>query len=44
MSAAKVVSLQVSQEYFVTVTRWLQVDPKITRRKVDDVRTENPFI
>ncbi|MGA9529926.1 MAG: PIN domain-containing protein [Terriglobales bacterium] len=30
-----VVSLQVLQEYFVTVTRKLQVDPQIARRKVE---------
>jgi predicted nucleic acid-binding protein len=30
-----VVSLQVLQEYFVTVTRKLQVDPRIARRKVE---------
>jgi predicted nucleic acid-binding protein len=30
-----VVSLQVLQEYFVTVTRKLQVDAKIARRKVE---------
>jgi predicted nucleic acid-binding protein len=30
-----VVSLQVLQEYFVTVTRKLQVDPSIARRKVE---------
>lgn len=29
-----VVSLQVLQEYFVTVTRKLQVDPQVARRKV----------
>jgi predicted nucleic acid-binding protein len=30
-----VLSLQVLQEYFVTVTRKLQVDPRIARRKVE---------
>ena len=30
-----VVSLQVLQEYFVTVTRKLHVDAKIARRKVE---------
>jgi predicted nucleic acid-binding protein len=30
-----VVSLQVLQEYFVTVTRKLRVDPEIARRKVE---------
>jgi predicted nucleic acid-binding protein len=30
-----VVSLQVLQEYFVTVTRKLHVDPQIARRKVE---------
>ena len=30
-----VVSLQVLQEYFVTVTRKLSVDPEIARRKVE---------
>jgi predicted nucleic acid-binding protein len=30
-----VVSLQVLQEYFVTVTRKLQVDAKIARRKIE---------
>jgi len=30
-----VVSLQVLQEYFVTVTRKLQVDARIARRKVE---------
>ena len=30
-----VVSLQVLQEYFVTVTRKLRVDPQIARRKVE---------
>lgn len=30
-----VVSLQVLQEYFVTVTRKLQVDPRLARRKVE---------
>ena len=30
-----VVSLQVLQEYFVTITRKLQVDPQIARRKVE---------
>jgi predicted nucleic acid-binding protein len=30
-----VVSLQVLQEYFVTVTRKLRVDPAIARRKVE---------
>jgi len=30
-----VVSLQVLQEYFVTVTRKLQVDPRAARRKVE---------
>jgi hypothetical protein len=29
------VSLQVLQEYFVTVTRKLHVDPRIARRKVE---------
>lgn len=30
-----VVSLQVLQEYFVTITRKLRVDPQIARRKVE---------
>jgi predicted nucleic acid-binding protein len=30
-----VVSLQVLQEYFVTVTRKLRLDPRIARRKVE---------
>ena len=30
-----VVSLQVLQEYFVTVTRKLHVDPRVARRKVE---------
>ncbi|MGA7684591.1 MAG: PIN domain-containing protein [Terriglobales bacterium] len=30
-----VISLQVLQEYFVTVTRKLRVDPQIARRKVE---------
>jgi predicted nucleic acid-binding protein len=30
-----VVSLQVLQEYFVTVTRKLHLDPKVARRKVE---------
>jgi predicted nucleic acid-binding protein len=30
-----VVSLQVLQEYFVTITRKLRVDPRIARRKVE---------
>ena len=30
-----VVSLQVLQEYFVTATRKLQLDPRIARRKVE---------
>lgn len=30
-----VVSLQVLQEYFVTVTRKLSVDPRVARRKVE---------
>jgi predicted nucleic acid-binding protein len=30
-----VVSLQVLQEYFVTVTRKLHVDPRVVRRKVE---------
>lgn len=30
-----VVSLQVLQEYFVTVTRKLHIDPQIARRKVE---------
>jgi predicted nucleic acid-binding protein len=30
-----VVSLQVLQEYFVTITRKLQVDPQVARRKVE---------
>jgi predicted nucleic acid-binding protein len=30
-----VVSLQVLQEYFVTVTRKLKLDPRIARRKVE---------
>jgi predicted nucleic acid-binding protein len=30
-----VVSLQVLQEYFVTVTRKLGVDPEVARRKVE---------
>ena len=34
-AASGVVSLQVLQEYFVTITRKLQVDARITRRKVE---------
>jgi len=34
-AATGVVSLQVLQEYFVTVTRKLHVDPSIARRKVE---------
>ena len=34
-SGTGVVSLQVLQEYFVTVTRKLHVDPRIARRKVE---------
>jgi predicted nucleic acid-binding protein len=34
-SGTGVVSLQVLQEYFVTVTRKLGVDPSIARRKVE---------
>lgn len=34
-AATGVVSLQVLQEYFVTVTRKLHVDPRIARRKVE---------
>jgi predicted nucleic acid-binding protein len=30
-----VVSLQILQEYFVTVTRKLKVDPQVARRKVE---------
>jgi predicted nucleic acid-binding protein len=30
-----VVSLQVLQEYFVTVTRKLKVDPQVARRKIE---------
>jgi predicted nucleic acid-binding protein len=30
-----VVSLQVLQEYFVTVTRKLHIDPRVARRKVE---------
>jgi predicted nucleic acid-binding protein len=30
-----VVSLQVLQEYFVTITKKLQVDPRVARRKVE---------
>ncbi len=30
-----VVSLQILQEYFVTITRKLRVDPRIARRKVE---------
>ncbi len=30
-----VVSLQVLQEYFVTITRKLRVDPQVARRKVE---------
>jgi predicted nucleic acid-binding protein len=30
-----VVSLQVLQEYFVTVTRKLRLDPRVARRKVE---------
>jgi predicted nucleic acid-binding protein len=33
--ATGVVSLQVLQEYFVTVTRKLKVDPRVARRKVE---------
>ncbi len=41
-----VVSLQVLQEYFVAITRKLQVDPQVARRKVEllaefDVATPN---
>jgi predicted nucleic acid-binding protein len=41
-----VVSLQVLQEYFVTVTRKFKVDPQVARRKVEliaefDVATPN---
>lgn len=35
LAGTGVVSLQVLQEYFVTVTRKLQVDVKIARRKVE---------
>jgi predicted nucleic acid-binding protein len=35
LAGTGVVSLQVLQEYFVTVTRKLQVDAKIARRKVE---------
>jgi predicted nucleic acid-binding protein len=35
LAGTGVVSLQVLQEYFVTVTRKLRVDPKIARRKVE---------
>jgi predicted nucleic acid-binding protein len=34
-AATGVVSLQVLQEYFVTITRKLHVDPSIARRKVE---------
>jgi predicted nucleic acid-binding protein len=34
-AATGVVSLQVLQEYFVTVTKKLHVDPRIARRKVE---------
>jgi predicted nucleic acid-binding protein len=34
-AATGVVSMQVLQEYFVTVTRKLQVDARIARRKVE---------
>jgi predicted nucleic acid-binding protein len=34
-AATGVVSMQVLQEYFVTVTRKLQVDTRIARRKVE---------
>ena len=34
-AATGVVSLQVLQEYFVTVTKKLHVDPQIARRKVE---------
>jgi predicted nucleic acid-binding protein len=34
-SGSGVVSLQVLQEYFVTVTRKLGVDPEVARRKVE---------
>jgi predicted nucleic acid-binding protein len=34
-SGTGVVSLQVLQEYFVTVTRKLGVDPQVARRKVE---------
>lgn len=34
-AATGVVSLQVLQEYFVTVTRKLHVDPRTARRKVE---------
>ena len=35
LAATGVVSLQVLQEYFVTVTKKLHVDPRIARRKVE---------
>ena len=35
LAGSGVVSLQVLQEYFVNVTRKLQVDPQIARRKVE---------
>ena len=35
LAGTGVVSLQVLQEYFVTVTRKLHVDPRIARRKVE---------
>jgi predicted nucleic acid-binding protein len=34
-SSTGVVSLQVLQEYFVTITRKLQVDARVARRKVE---------
>jgi predicted nucleic acid-binding protein len=35
LAGTGVVSLQVLQEYFVTITRKLHVDPQIARRKVE---------
>jgi predicted nucleic acid-binding protein len=35
LAGTGVVSLQVLQEYFVTVTRKLGVDPRVARRKVE---------
>ena len=35
LAGTGVVSLQVLQEYFVTVTRKLHVDPRVARRKVE---------